>query len=65
VVGRFDRVQRVRDGKVPLVLADAALRTQLHAGFDTGDRSSPVEQQRPPAGVIDQLAAQGWIARDG
>jgi diaminopimelate decarboxylase len=65
MVGRLDRVRRVRDGEVPLVLADAALRTQLHAGFDAGDRSSSVEQQRHPAGVIDQLAVQGWIAGDG
>ena len=65
MVGRFDRVRRVRDGEVSLVLADAALRSQFHAGFDTGDRASSVEQQRHPPGVIDQLTAQGWIARDG
>src|SRR5664280_1666719 len=65
VVRRHQAVQRVGDRQVPLVGANAALGAQLHARLDTGDRSSAIEQQGHPTGVVDQLAAQGRTARDG
>src|SRR5665647_386078 len=65
VILRHQAVQRVCDRKVPLVGADATLGTQLHARLDTGDRSSAIEQEGHPTGLVEQLAAQGGTARDG